>query len=359
MAILIKPCFIYDVLCYAEQRFLEFESYYLDEQRNLLYKTNDELKKYNIDDFNRNGPSMSSMCYVVSCFTENKGIDKLGIKELMEIIKSQDELLKIVSERLKDNSFLLNDAIYTINWLKERGADGYIKFLNALESINFKQLWHDMALPRVEEECVKLENKIRMHNLESIFKDITQLRNEDKIDDVNIFVSLFSHPISFSLYNKSFLSSCLSDMVDDRMFLQIIIHELMHGFSNSKTFNLYHELVSKDAFLNRTDKTLRDKYFAAEEEQFVVAAEYYLAVLNGLATYDGIVETAKQRYGGCMPLSLIIFDLLMKEKKVPINYNLWLAEKLSYGCIKYGNTEKQIEDIAPGFIESYEQSLSS
>ncbi|MBK1813221.1 hypothetical protein JHL18_21600 [Clostridium sp. YIM B02505] len=356
MAVLIKPCFIYDLLCYAGQRFFELGEYYLEDQKDLIYKTNKELEKYNIDDFNLSGPSMSSMCMVLSCFTDNKDIDKLTIKDLIEIIKHPENLSLVVNERLKDNDFLLNDANYTIKWLKEGGTDGYVKLLEALDEINFYKSWVDNALPRVLEECEKLRSKISQYNLDNIFGDILKIRNENRIDDVNIFVSLYSHPVCFSLYNKSFLSSCISDFVDGKMFVQIIAHELMHGFSNNETINILRELVSRDDFLKKTYKTLVEKYSGAEEEQFVVAAEYYLAVVNGLATYEDIIETAKQRYGGCMPLSLIIFNLLIQEKSVPVNYNLWLSQKFKLGFINGENIEKQVEEIAPGFVNCYEQS---
>ncbi|GFZ30009.1 hypothetical protein CSC2_05350 [Clostridium zeae] len=356
MAVLIKPCFIYDVLCYAGQRFLELEEYYLEEQKELIYKTNKEIEKYSIDDFNRNGPSMSSMCMVLSCFTDNKNIDKLTIKDLIEIIKQPEELSQLVNERLKDNDFLLNDVKYTIKWLEEGGTAGYVKLLEGLDNINFYKTWVDEALPKAEEECVKLKDKISQYDLDNIFRDILRLRNEDRIDDVNIFVSFFSHPVCFSLYNKSFLSSCLSDFVDGKMFVRIIAHELMHGFSNGETINILRGLVSKDDFLNKTYKTLVEKYSGAEEEQFVVAVEYYLSVINRLSTYEDIIEIAKQRYGGCMPISLIIFNLLVQEKSVPVNYNLWLSQKFNSGCINGDNIEKQIEEIAPGFINCYEKS---
>lgn len=356
MAVLIKPCFIYDVLCYAGQRFFELGEYYLEEQKELIHKTNKDLEKYSIDDFNRNGPSMSSMCMVLSCFTNNEDIDKLTIKDLIEIIKHPENLYPVVNERLKNDDFLLKDANYTIKWLEEGGTDGYIKLLEALENINFYKTWIDEALPRAQAECAKLRSKISQYNLDNIFGDILKLRNEDRIDGVNIFVSFFSHPVCFSLYNKSFLSSCLSDFVDGKMFVQIIAHELMHGFSNNETINILNELVSNDDFLKKTYETLVEKYSGAEEEQFVVAAEYYLAIVNGLATYENIIETGKQRYGGCMPLSLIIFNLLTQEKSVPTNYNLWLSQKFNSGFINGENIKMQIEKIAPGFVSRYEQS---
>ncbi|GFP76286.1 hypothetical protein [Clostridium fungisolvens] len=359
MAVLIKPCFIYDMLCYAGQRFFELGEYYLEEQKDLIYKTNKELEKYSIEDFNRNGPSMSSMCMVLSCLTDNKDIEKLTIKDLIEIINHPENLSPVVNERLKDNDFLLKDVKYTIKWLEEGGSAGYVKLLEALDKINFYETWIDEALPRAKEECVKLNNKIGQYNLDNIFGDILKLRNEDRIDDVNIFVSFFSHPVCFSLYNKSFLSSCLSDFVDGKMFVQIIAHELMHGFSNNERINILRELINKDDFLKKTYNTLVEKYSGAEEEQFVVAAEYYLAVINGLSTYDEIIETAKQRYGGCMPLSLIIFKLLIQEKSAPINYNLWLSQKFNSGCLNGNSIEKQVEEIAPGFVNCYEQSLAN
>jgi hypothetical protein len=356
MAVLIKPCFIYDVLCYAGQRFFELGEYYLEDQKDLICKVNKELEKYNIDDFNLSGPSMSSMCMVLSCFTENEDIDKLTIKDFIEIIKHPENLSPVINERLKYNDFLLRDANYTIKWLEEGGTAGYIKLLEALENINFYKTWVGAAMPTALEECVKLRSKISQYNLDNIFGDILKLRDEDSIKDVNIFVSFFSHPVCFSLYNKSFLSSCLSDFVDGKMFVQIISHELMHGFSNNETINILRELVNKDDFLKKTYNTLVEQYSGAEEEQFVVAAEYYLAVVNGLATYEDIIETAKQRYGGCMPLSLIIFNLLIQERSVPGNYNLWLSQKFNSGFINGENIEMQIEKIAPGFVSCYEQS---
>ncbi|MEG2118544.1 MAG: hypothetical protein RRY76_04990, partial [Clostridia bacterium] len=51
------------------------------------------------------------------------------------------------------------------------------------------------------------------------------------------------------------------------------------------------------------------------EEEMVMAAEYYLVQSLGLVTHKEMIKYAKNMYGSCCPVSVLIFDLLSHEKR--------------------------------------------
>lgn len=52
-------------------------------------------------------------------------------------------------------------------------------------------------------------------------------------------------------------------------------------------------------------------------------------------------------YGSCMPIAVILFDLLMKYNKIPDDINDWIVKCFDSGGIEVGNIREQVERILP------------
>lgn len=114
-------------------------------------------------------------------------------------------------------------------------------------------------------------------------------------------------------------------------FFSLIAHEKMHGFADRGLTELYENYISKDPFLCETHRFLIEDYQSGDEEEFVNAAEYYLCLRAGRATKEDLLKEAKKRYDGVCPVSVILFDLLSREKEIPCDYNGWLKKQFVDG----------------------------
>lgn len=76
-----------------------------------------------------------------------------------------------------------------------------------------------------------------------------------------------------------------------------------------------------------------------------MAAEYYLCLISGDYEKSYLLDWAKERYNGCCPVSVIIFDLLSKETCVPIDYNSWLKNQFINKKLPAKNIKEYVENI--------------
>lgn len=135
----------------------------------------------------------------------------------------------------------------------------------------------------------------------------------------------FSAPTAFTLYGGSFLTCfCHAGAVD---FYSNIAHELMHGFASEKLTELYRQHVESNKKLRACHRALLEDWQSGDEEEFVMAAEYYLCYLSGNYSKERLLERAKKEYGGNCPTSVAVFELLLQEPQIPEDYDKWLIEQ--------------------------------
>ena len=72
---------------------------------------------------------------------------------------------------------------------------------------------------------------------------------------------------------------------------------------------------------------LLEDWQSGDEEEFVMAAEYYLCYLSGNYSKERLLERAKKEYGGNCPTSVAVFELLLQEPQIPEDYDKWLIEQ--------------------------------
>ena len=114
---------------------------------------------------------------------------------------------------------------------------------------------------------------------------------------------------------------------------------------NDKLTKLYREYISQHAFLSEKHRRLIDDMNSGDEEEFVMAAEYYLTLRMNWSTREQLSEHAKQQYGGCCPVSVLIFALLSKEMVVPCDYNHWLITVFQQNRLPHNDIEDDIASL--------------
>lgn len=176
------------------------------------------------------------------------------------------------------------------------------------------------------------------HN--QLFKNISLLKGTPIPSDVKIFVSFFSYPTSFALYNGSFLTCFTGKGSID--LISMIAHELMHGFASNELTELYRSYISSNDFLFQNHKRLIDEFHSGDEEEFVMAAEYFLCFQTGLYIKSDLMHFAKVIYNGCCPVAMMIFDLLIKATEMPRDYNKWLIDIFKQDCLPKNNINEYI-----------------
>ncbi|MBQ7935267.1 MAG: hypothetical protein IJ333_02835 [Clostridia bacterium] len=326
-----------DAICFIQQRLLKDKKWMNKAQLAEIESINRLLPP----DFGDNYIGMSNLSLILSVFTDNC-LESTSLKELISIFQRPDLLESVIKDKIK-NEFTASYIVPILELLKDGYADEYIKKLLILKDIGFEQRYQEQILPLVESEIRKNEEGIFDYNTEQLFQNISVLKNKEIISDSKIVVSFFSAPTAFTLCNGSFLTCFTPKGAVD--FFSIIAHELMHGFASGELIDLYREYVDRDEYLREMHTRLINEFHSGVEEEFVLAAEYYLCLQSGHYSKSALLQKAKERYGGACPVSVILFDMLSKEKQIPKDYNQWLKHPFTKGYLPQSNIKDFVDSL--------------
>ncbi len=315
----VKSSMAFDALCFIQKQSLNNTKWMNADQIKEIQYINGLLP----NDFGYDRIGMSNICLIVSTYLDSDP-EQLTLDDLIRVFRYPDRIEEAVKGRIKDG-FTASYLYPVLDWLKNRYAEEYVKKLTALKNICFEDLYKERIMPLVQAEIKQINDQIGKYDAESLFNNISKLKNSSKIDCANIYVSFFSAPTAFTLYGGSFLTCfCPPNSVD---FYSIIAHELMHSFASNELTKLYEEYVESNEYLKNRHRALIEDYYSGNEEEFVMAAEYYLCYLSGNYTKEQLLYKAKNRYGGNCPTSVSLFELLSRESDIPTNYNDWLISQ--------------------------------
>ena len=321
----IKSSIAFDAVCFLEKR----------EQANIEYLNSKQIDEINYinsllppaDEEDCTG--MSCICYIISAFCEEP--EHLTLDGLIRIFNAPGILADKVRQRIKEGSFTASYIYPALDMLEEGFSINYVRQLNRLKSIGFEALYNERIMPMVKAEMSLRKGETDKYNCKALFDNIALLKNNMPVESADIYISFFSYPTAFALYAGSFLTCfCPAGTVD---FYSIIAHELMHGFAGSELTRLYRKYVEQNEKLSLCHKALIENYHSGDEEEFVLAAEYYLCSLSGLYKREQLLQKAKMRYGGNCPTSVAVFELLLQEESVPKDYERWLIDQFRNGRI--------------------------
>jgi hypothetical protein len=334
----IVPCMAYDAICFLETRTW-------DEKDNLPAEEIEIFEKIDAivgDKFGDECFGMSNMCMYISMVIENKGIESYTLDDLINLLLNFDG--ELVKSKIPD-TFLKDFHLSVIDMMMSEGWERLSNQLRALKEAGFEEIWNTEVLPKVQAEVNSLENNIKDIDLNKLFNDIQTMKNGELLTDINIYVSYFSYPIAFGLYNGSYLT-CTGGKMD---IFSLTAHELMHGFMTDELQKLYIDYVNGDEYLTEQHRRLIEDMWSGDEEEFVTAAEYYLTFLHGRKSKKELLDEARARYGGCMPTSVSVFDLLTEKQqdKVPSNYAAWLVDRFKAEQLPKSEVMEHLDIIAP------------
>ena len=334
----IVPRIAYDAICFLDTRTW-------DEKDNLPAEEIEIFERIDAivgDKFGDECFGMSNMCMYISMFIENKGIESYTLDDLINLLLNFDG--ESVKSKIPD-TFLKDFYLGGIDMMTEWGWKNLSNQLRALKEAGFEEIWKTEVLPKVQAEIEHLEKSIKNIDFNKLFRDIQTMKNGEPLVDINIYVSYFSYPIAFGLYNGSYLT-CTGGKMD---IFSLTAHELMHGFMTDELQKLYIEYINGDEYLTEQHRKLIEDHWSGDEEEFVAAAEYYLTFLHGRKSKKELLDEARARYDGCMPASVIIFDLLSRKRKdkAPSNYAVWLADRFKAGQLPQTKVVEHLDIIAP------------
>ena len=311
----VKSSLALDTLCFLEKRLLN-ETEWMNE------KQIEEIKYINAllpGDFGDNYIGMSNICLIVSAYFDGD-LECLTLDDLIDMFNDPRKIENTVKERIT-GGFTASYIYPVLEWLNDGYASLYAKRLTVLKNIGFESIYKERILPMVYSEMKQKEAEVAGYDADSLFRNVSLLKKSSVIASANIYVSFFSAPTAFTLYGGSFLTCfCPAGSVD---FYSMIAHELMHGFASEKLTELYRKHVESNEKLKACHHALLEDY-PGDEEEFVMAAEYYLCYLSGNYSKEQLLKRARKEYGGNYPTSIAIFKQLLNEPRVPEGYNEWL-----------------------------------
>lgn len=325
----------YEAICFLQKRLFGDKQWMNQNQIEEIERINALLPAEFGDDY----IGMSTLCLLISIFTDNK-LNTLD--ELITVFSDPEEIDSIVRMKIR-SEFVASYLFPALDRLKNGWAEQYVKKLSILKEIGFDEQYSKRILPLVFKEKQKIEQEISAYDMRSLFDNISKLKDEHVITGTFVFVSFFSAPTAFTLYDGSFLTCfCPSGSMD---FFSVVAHEKMHGFADRELIELYKKYVLHDPFLCATHHSLIGDYRSGDEEEFVMAAEYYLCLKAGRATKEELLKKAKTRYGGVCPVSVILFDLLSREKEIPSDYNRWLKTQFANGNLPVNHVREYVSAL--------------
>ena len=325
----------YEAICFIRKRLFGHKQWMFPNQIAEIERLNAQLP----EDFDDDCIDMSALCLIISAFTDNC-LNTLD--DLIAVFSDAEQLDSIVRTRI-ESEFTASYTFPVLDQLKNGMAEQYVKKLSILKRIGLEEQYNERILPLVLREKQKIEQEIAAFDTRSLFNNISKLKNEQRISDASVFVSFFSAPVAFTLYGGSFLTCFGSSGSVD--FYSLIAHEKMHGFADHELIELYEDYISKNPFLCETHRSLIRDYQSGDEEEFVNAAEYYLCLRAGRATKEELLKKAKKRYDGVCPVSVILFDLLSREKEIPRDYNGWLKKQFTDGNLPVNHVKEYVSAL--------------
>lgn len=276
----------------------------------------------------------SNFCHMLSIVSSNK-LESLSLEDLIEQFENPHDLIEIV----KTSEPYIDDDQF------KKEVSTHAKQFRLLRDNGFEEHWRERLLPRIEEYINSIgksisENDVYEDEYDELLKNISKMKSIDQISKVKVYVSYFSFPLCFKLNDNAFVTNTAIGN-----FFSLMAHELMHGFESDELAKLYREYMQSNDYLTETYRRLLDEWHSGDEEEFVKAAEYYLSMQTGWWDRDDWMPFAKSNYGGSCPVSVIVFDMLLREPDIPENYNKWLIEKFKNGEFPTGDIEKYVEEL--------------
>jgi len=254
-----------------------------------------------------------------------------------------DELAKVYPAYIRENAYVKQYEVELV------------KGLQILQNSDFVQLWNNDILPILNRQCNEAEVACNSVQIENVLVEISRVRQKQIRENIHIYITYFTHPASFQIASNSYITnSSVDKLISVKPFLRLFVHELCHGFSNEKAKAAYRNMRFQDTFFKKTNWFL-NKFCGhpGDEEEFVQAIEHYIAVRNGLETYDDAIERFRSHYKCSVPIAVIMFDELCKLEEMPKDMNVWICEVFFGEIMKHEEIENKVNAVVAGYTNKF------
>lgn len=302
------------------------------------------LREKTGDVFQGGALSFSTMCGIAARALPD--LSTATLDELDKLFADMGALEKAVRSSIRD-AFTASYMLPTLDMLKDGWAARYRTYIAVLKKAEFEQLWRERVRPAEQAQIERLRTAFKDTDISGMLGLISDMKGTS-LESVSVCISLLSYPVAFSLCEGQFLDTVHEDDEEylQSGFLSLIAHELMHGFASSELVEQYLTFMESNRYLRATHHALLTEWHSGDEEEFVMAAEYYILCRCGILTEEQIVQRNADRYNGCVPLSLYIFRHLVKEQPAA-GYDGWLRARFSDGTFRPQEVVSVIDAILP------------
>jgi len=310
-------------------------------------------------------PAVQKLSKVLECHFSLDDIEKMSVGELADIYP-----------QLMANAAALHPSTEFLLKRKDDIAEG----LRRMAEYDFEKFWRLHFYDALINFCDVYAKYMETFDLTGLLNDVKIIRQVnkvaqaatlcfaqtnslavEKIEDIRVYVSFFSSGTSYMLNINSYVQGYLPEHLKtpDRLMCTLA-HELCHGFMSGELARLYQHAYNNDPFLHQTHWFLINCAGSTDEEELVVAIENFIAVRNGLRT----LEQAKENIGNhrslsCMPIAVILFDLLSKEPEIPSDINKWFIQCFESGYVDIGNIKSQADSLFGNFSAKFNETWNS
>ena len=328
-----------DAICYLEKCFLSpnEETRLHPVQLNFMNKINASC----IEKLGNEYVPGSTLCLALTAFVEGESLESLSLGDLVRIFENPEKFRATVQKNIH-NEFTASYVYPELDYLVEGAAAVYVENMKIIEKAGFAQIWEADLLPIIRAKIAEKQAVYEKLDFVALAKDIQKMKQCPPIDDVKIYVSVLSYPTAFTLFNGDFLEN-----IGGGEGAGMICHELMHGFSNEKIENLYVEYVKKGPYLARKHEILTVEMQSGNEEEFVMAAEYYLRLKHTGESKSTLLKKCRYYYDDCTPVAVFLIDLLSQESETPNGYAQWLSTIFESNRLPQTDIERHLNELAP------------
>jgi len=329
---------VLDAICFIDQyNCLDNTNHLLAEQINFI----EIIDVFSSGKLKHGSLSMSTLSMILTAYAENDDFENYTLNDLIGFFKNIENVRSIVKSKIT-NEFQSSYVYPMLDQLVDKWAQIYLDYIDILKEIEFDKLWQSELLPMIQREIKIKENQYSKINIDKILTDIEVLKQCEPLGDVIIYLSFMSFPVAFKVYGNSFI-----DCFHGNRGVGIICHELMHGFATKKLINLYLDYINSTKYLSEQHYKLINEQYSGNEEEFVMAAEYYLRMRHNNEDKKSLLRTARGAYGGCMPTSIFLFNLLSQETEAPDGYVNWLTEVFKNKKLPKKAIERNLDIVCP------------
>lgn len=332
----IKTSMLLDAICYLEQRFLNNQQWMPKQQVETIRSLNAVYAPLLRPEY----LGMSTFSLIVGLYTDNRSLDKVTLNDAIHLLRHMEQLDIVVRSKIPPGSVTASYVLPMLDWLKEFFAGLYIHYFSVLKANGFESFWETSCFPAIQRQIQKRQAELDAADLHALFGHIASMKNQPILENYYIYISYFSAPTVFSLWENGFVDHCGQVLP----LVRLLAHEQMHEAISLDCIRLYHRYIAQSPYLTACNQSFRTVWGGEDEEELVLAAEYYLAYAMGKPKAE-LLSEAIGTYGECCPAALLVFDALTRENSVPTDYNTWLIRLFTNDHLPIIRSKKDLADL--------------